>query len=133
VVASTLVKLRGTRSTAPVDESLHTVSAIGLHHAKVRAFHVKYYGADQVPRMEEPLHTVTTKARFGLFTIQRVEYEIVDIGMRMLASHELYVAQEFPVDYVIEEIPDPALLFAGGEPVAVDPLRLPRVQLTTSA
>ncbi|WP_371763346.1 DNA cytosine methyltransferase [Massilia sp.] len=133
VVASTLVKLRGTSSTAPVDEPLHTVSAGGQHHAEVRAFLVKYYGADQDPRLEEPLHTVTTKDRFGLVTIQGVDYEIVDIGLRMLAPHELYLAQGFPADYVIEEIPDPALLFADGVQAAVDPLQLPRVPLTKSA
>jgi DNA (cytosine-5)-methyltransferase 1 len=133
LVAGTLVKLRGTSSTAPVDEPLHTVSAGGQHHAEVRAFLVKYYGADQDPRLEEPLHTVTTKDRFGLVTIQGVDYEIVDIGLRMLAPHELYAAQGFPADYVIEEIPDPALLFADGVQAATDPLQLPRVPLTKSA
>lgn len=133
LVAASLVKLRGTSSTAAVNEPLHTVSAGGQHHAEVRAFLVKYYGADQDPRLEEPLHTVTTKDRFGLVTIQGVDYEIVDIGLRMLAPHELYLAQGFPADYVIEEIPDPALLFAGGEQVATDPLQLPRVPLTKSA
>lgn len=133
LVAGTLVKLRGTSSTAAVDEPLHTVSAGGQHHAEVRAFLVKYYGADQDPRLEEPLHTVTTKDRFGLVTIQGVDYEIVDIGLRMLAPHELYLAQGFPADYVIEEIPDPALLFADGQQAAADPLQLPRVQLTKSA
>jgi DNA (cytosine-5)-methyltransferase 1 len=133
VVTSTLVKLRGTSSTAAVNEPLHTVSAGGQHHAEVRAFLVKYYGADQDPRLEEPLHTVTTRDRFGLVTIQGVDYEIVDIGLRMLAPHELYRAQGFPANYVIEEIPDPALLFANGEQVAADPLQLPRVPLTKSA
>jgi DNA (cytosine-5)-methyltransferase 1 len=133
LVAGTLVKLRGTSSTAAVDEPLHTVSAGGQHHAEVRAFLVKYYGADQDPRLEEPLHTVTTKDRFGLVTIQGIDYEIVDIGLRMLAPHELYLAQGFPADYVIEEIPDPALLFADGVQAVVDPLQLPRVQLTKSA
>jgi DNA (cytosine-5)-methyltransferase 1 len=133
IVTSTLVKLRGTSSTAAVDEPLHTISAGGQHHAEVRAFLVKYYGADQDPRLEEPLHTVTTKDRFGLVTIQGVDYEIVDIGLRMLAPHELYLAQGFPADYVINEIPDPALLFADGVQAAADPLRLPRVPLTKSA
>lgn len=133
LVAGTLVKLRGTSAAAPADEPLHTVSAGGQHHAEVRAFLVKYYGADQDPRLEEPLHTVTTKDRFGLVTIQGVDYEIVDIGLRMLAPHELYAAQGFPADYVIEEIPDPALLFADGVQAAADPLQLPRVPLTKSA
>jgi DNA (cytosine-5)-methyltransferase 1 len=133
LVAGTLVKLRGTSSSAAVDEPLHTVSAGGQHHAEVRAFLVKYYGSDQNPRLEEPLHTVTTKDRFGLVTIQGVDYEIVDIGLRMLAPHELYLAQGFPTDYVIQQIPDPALLFADGAQVDGDPLQLPRVALTKSA
>ena len=34
----------------------------------MRAFLIKYYGTDQDPRLEEPLHTVTTKDRYGLVT-----------------------------------------------------------------
>lgn len=133
LVSSHLVKLRGTSTAAGMDEPLHTVSAGGQHHAEVRAFLLKYYGTDQDPRLDEPLHTVTTKDRYGLVTIQGVDYEIVDIGLRMLAPHELYRAQGFPEHYIINEIPDPALLFVGGEQVDVDPLSLPRIPLTKSA
>jgi len=133
LVASSLVKLRGTSTAAGVDEPLHTISAGGFHHAEVRAFLLKYYGTDQDPRLSEPLHTVTTKDRYGLVTIQGQDYEIVDIGLRMLAPHELYRAQGFPVGYVIDEIPDPALLFADGAQIAADPLSLPRIPLTKSA
>ncbi|MEH6434320.1 DNA cytosine methyltransferase [Massilia sp. DD77] len=133
LVSSHLLKLRGTSTAAGADEPLHTISAGGQHHAEVRAFLLKYYGTDQDPRLTEPLHTVTTKDRYGLVTIQGQDYEIVDIGLRMLAPHELYRAQGFPADYVINEIPDPALLFAGGEQVAADPLSLPRIPLTKSA
>jgi DNA (cytosine-5)-methyltransferase 1 len=38
-----------------------------------------------------------------------VDYQIVDIGLRMLEPAELYRAQGFPADYVIKEIPDPEL------------------------
>jgi DNA (cytosine-5)-methyltransferase 1 len=133
VVASTLVKLRGTSTTAPVDEPLHTVSAGGQHHAEVRAFLLKYYGTDQDPQLAAPLHTVTTKDRYGLVTIQGQDYQIVDIGLRMLAPHELYRAQGFPEHYVIREIPDPTRLFANGVQVDADVLALPRVPLTKSA
>jgi len=71
----------------------------------VRAFLVNYYGTDQDPRLEEPLHTVTTKDRYGLVTIQGIDYQIVDIGLRMLEPAELYRAQGFPAAYVIREIP----------------------------
>lgn len=101
LVASSLVKLRGTSSTAGVDEPLHTISAGGQHHAEVRAFLLKYYGTDQDPRLDEPLHTVTTKDRYGLVTIEGQDWEIVDIGLRMLMPRELYLAQGFPPHYVI--------------------------------
>ncbi|MYN42708.1 DNA methyltransferase [Duganella sp. FT109W] len=133
VMTSSLVKLRGTSSTAGMDEPLHTVSAGGQHHAEVRAFLVKYYGSDQDPRLEEPLHTVTTKDRFGLVTIEGVDYQIVDIGLRMLEPAELYRAQGFPAGYVIREIPDPKLLFKDGHQAEGNPLELPRVPLTKSA
>ncbi|WP_407280562.1 DNA cytosine methyltransferase [Aromatoleum evansii] len=109
LVASHLVKLRGTSSTAGTDEPLHTISAGGMHHAEVRAFLVKYYGTDQDPRLEEPLHTVTTKDRYGLVTVAGEQYEIADIGMRMLTPRELFRAQGFPEHYIIGDDPTQGL------------------------
>ncbi|MBX2805462.1 MAG: DNA cytosine methyltransferase, partial [Hyphomicrobiales bacterium] len=40
--------------------------------------------------------------RFGLVIIKGLEYQIVDIGMRMLSPAELFRAQGFPDDYVID-------------------------------
>ncbi|MFC3457222.1 DNA cytosine methyltransferase [Massilia haematophila] len=133
LVSSHLVKLRGTSTAAGADEPLHTISAGGQHHAEVRAFLLAYYGTDQDQSPDSPLATVTSRDRFGLVTIKGVDYQIVDIGLRMLAPHELYRAQGFPAHYIIDEIPDPALLFVDGEQVAADPLSLPRVRLTKSA
>lgn len=133
LVASSLVKLRGTSTAAGADEPLHTISAGGQHHAEVRAFLLAYYGASETNDVADPLNTVTSRDRFGLVTIHGQDYEIVDIGLRMLAPHELYRAQGFPADYVIDEIPDPAKLFVDGEQVGGDPLLLPRVPLTKSA
>ena len=133
LVASSLVKLRGTSTAAAADEPLATISAGGQHHGEVRAFLLAYYGTDQDQTPGSPLATVTSRDRFGLVTIQGQDYEIVDIGLRMLAPHELYRAQGFPADYVIDEIPDPELLFVGGEQVDGDPLALPRIPLTKSA
>jgi DNA (cytosine-5)-methyltransferase 1 len=106
LVTSNLVKLRGTSTAQATDEPLHTVSAGGTHFAEVRAFLIAYYGSDQDPRLEDPMHTVTTKHRFGLVTVQGEEYAIVDIGLRMLSPRELYNAQGFPADYKIEAGPD---------------------------
>lgn len=105
IVTSNLVKLRGTCAHGqPTDEPLHTVSAGGTHMAEVRAFLLKYYGTDQDPQLGEPLHTVTTKDRYGIVTVTigGEEYAIVDIGMRMLTPRELFAAQGFPADYIID-------------------------------
>jgi DNA (cytosine-5)-methyltransferase 1 len=70
----------------------------------VRAFLLKYYGAEghaQTQSLFDPVHTVTTKARFGLVTIHGEQYAIADIGMRMLQPHELFAAQGFPDHYDI--------------------------------
>ena len=40
--------------------------------------------------------------RFGLVTIGGEQYVIVDIGMRMLTPRELFNAQGFPPDYIID-------------------------------
>ena len=133
VVTSNLIKLRGTSTAAATDEPIGTISAQGQHHAEVRAFLLAYYGTDHDQTPGAPLATVTSRDRFGLVTIQGQDYEIVDIGLRMLAPHELYRAQGFPADYVINEIPDPAKLFLDGQQVAADPLSLPRIPLTKSA
>lgn len=106
VVTSNLVKLRGTCAHGqPVDEPLHTVSAGGNHMAEVRAFLVKYYGNEQDGHgLSNPLGTVTVNDRFGLVTVTIAgeEYVIVDIGMRMLSPRELFNAQGFPPDYIID-------------------------------
>jgi DNA (cytosine-5)-methyltransferase 1 len=80
----------------------------GGHHALVSAFLAKYYGTDQDPRLDEPLHTATTKPRFAVVTvtIDGVVFALVDIGMRMLSPRELFRAQGFPDAYVIDRLPD---------------------------
>ncbi|MES2319978.1 MAG: DNA cytosine methyltransferase [Pseudomonadota bacterium] len=133
LVASSLIKLRGDNVGSAMGEPLHTISAQGQHHAEVRAFLLSYYGSDQDPKIGGPLATVTSRDRFGLVTIHGQDYQIVDIGLRMLAPPELYRAQGFPAHYIINEIPDPALLFVDGRQTTLDPLSLPRIPLTKSA
>jgi len=99
---SFLSKLRGTNVGDKADAPLHTISAGGTHHAEVRALLIKYYGTDQDPQLGEPLHTITTKDRFALVIIDGDVYEITDIGLRMLWPHELFLAQSFPRDYIID-------------------------------
>lgn len=103
LVTSHLLKLKGQEYGASLDKPLHTVTAGGNNFGEVRAFLMKYYGNEENGQtLNEPLHTVTTKDRFGLVTVHGVDYQIVDIGMRMLEPRELFAAQGFPSNYIIE-------------------------------
>ncbi|WP_040440312.1 DNA cytosine methyltransferase [Algicola sagamiensis] len=99
LVTSHMVKLRGTNLGHGTDEPVHTISAGGLHIGEVRAFMIKYYGTNYGHSCDQPLQTITSKHRFGLVTVEGEDYQIVDIGMRMLEPHELFAAQGFPGDY----------------------------------
>lgn len=107
LVSSHIVKLKGTcRDGQSLEVPLATVAAQGQHYGEVRAFLIKYYGTDQAPQIEMPLGTVTTRDRFALVTVAGENYVIVDIGMRMLTPRELYNAQGFPRDYMIDPVVD---------------------------
>lgn len=83
-------------------EPLHTVTTSPGHFGEVRAFLTKYYGAGTGQDIKAPLDTITAQDRFGLVTIYGTEYQIVDIGLRMLEPKELYGCQGFPDDYIID-------------------------------
>lgn len=104
LVTSNLIKLRGTcKDGQQVTQPMPTITAGGLHIGEVRAFLLKYYGNEKEGvSLNDPLHTVTTNDRFGLVTVEGIDYQIVDIGMRMLQPHELYHAQGFPSWYIID-------------------------------
>ncbi|ENZ79602.1 DNA cytosine methyltransferase [Ralstonia pickettii] len=105
LVSSHMVKLRGECTGSATAEPVPTISAQGMHIGEVRAFLVKYYsegGQDQDCR--DPMHTIPTKDRLGLVTVAGEQYQIADIGMRMLEPHELYAAQGFPSSYVIAPV-----------------------------
>lgn len=103
LVTSHLIKLRGTCPDGqPVTEPIPTITAGGKHIGEVRAFLLKYYGTNIGQGCDGPLQTITTKHRFGLVTVEGQDYQIVDIGMRMLEPHELFAAQGFPSSYIID-------------------------------
>lgn len=105
VIASSLVKLKGTCNHGQsLDRPLDSIAAQGNHYANVQAFLIKYYGTGGAVSVEEPLDAITSKARFGLVTIHGQDYQIVDIGMRMLEPHELYRCQGFPAGYKHEVV-----------------------------
>jgi DNA (cytosine-5)-methyltransferase 1 len=100
VVAAHLVRLKGTcQDGQAIEEPVGSIQAQGQHWGLVHTFLVTYYGQGVATPLNEPLETITSKPRFGLVTIHGEDYEIVDIGVRMLQPHELYRAQGFPADY----------------------------------
>ena len=104
-----LTKFQQNSRGQAADQPLHTVMAGAPRFAEVRAFLVKYYGATtgQEQQVSLPLHTVTARARFGLVvTVAGEDYEIADIGMRMLVPRELFAAQGFPATYRIDPAVD---------------------------
>lgn len=120
VVAAHLAHLRGNCDARDLGTPLHTVSAGGQHHAvveyrlspqdeagalRVAAFLMEYYSeGGQWSDLRDPLNTITTRDRLALVTvtIQGTPYVIVDIGLRMLTPRELYRAQGFRENYIIE-------------------------------
>jgi DNA (cytosine-5)-methyltransferase 1 len=71
---------------------------------RVAAFLISYYGTDNVSGCDSPSPTITTKDRIGLVTVlvKGTPYVIVDICLRMIKPPELYRAQGFPRDYIID-------------------------------
>lgn len=85
-----------------VDEPLMTVDASN-RYGLCMAFLTRYYGNGAEPTdVSEPMPTQTSKDRFGLVEVFGDGYRITDIGLRMLTPRELYDAQGFPHDYIID-------------------------------
>jgi len=102
LVTSFLSKFYKSGTGQDVREPLHTVTCSPGHFGEVRAYLIKYYGQGTGQDIKEPLDTVTAQDRFGLVTIQGVNYQIADIGLRMLEPKELYGCQGFPDNYIID-------------------------------
>jgi DNA (cytosine-5)-methyltransferase 1 len=111
LVAAFLAKHFGGVVGQKLDQPASTITAVD-HHAlvtaevgsrseQVRAFLTTYYGQGVGQDLREPLRTVVARDRFGLVTVNGADYEIADIGMRMLEPHELLRAQfgRFAEDY----------------------------------
>lgn len=100
--AATLIQMNNHCDGRDIKEPIPTITAGDGHFGEVRAFLMKFYGQGTGQDIKDPLDTVTTKDRFGLVTINGVDYQIVDIGLRMLEPRELYGCQGFPDDYIID-------------------------------
>jgi len=106
LIAPTLIQYHTETSKSSVrgqkvDEPIMTLDS-SPRYGLVSAFLIKYYGKGIGQDIKEPLDTVVSKDRFGLVTIKGVDYKIADIGLRMLTPRELFNAQGFPEDYIID-------------------------------
>jgi DNA (cytosine-5)-methyltransferase 1 len=120
IVTAHLSTLRRNCIGRGMNELVPTITAGAEHHAlveytlspeaeagalRVASFLMGYYGSDNVYDLRDPAATITTRDRLALVTvsIKGTPYVIVDIGMRMLTPRELYRAQGFPDNYVIDK------------------------------
>lgn len=88
-----------------LDKPLMTADSSN-RYGLVTALLIKYYGQGEGQSLREPLHTITAKDRFGLVIVRGEPYQIIDIGLRMLTPRELFRAQGFPEDYIIDRDAD---------------------------
>ena len=102
IVTANLIQMNNHCDGRDIRQPLPTITTGDGHFGEVRAFLIKYYGQGTGQDLKEPLDTVPTHDRFGLVTIHGVDYQIVDIGLRMLEPRELYGCQGFPDDYIID-------------------------------
>ena len=102
VVTANLIQMNNHCDGRDMRDPIPTITAGDGHFGEVRAFLVKYYGQGTGQDLKELLDTIPTHDRFGLVTIKGVDYQIVDIGLRMLEPRELYGCQGFPDDYIID-------------------------------
>lgn len=105
-----LTVLRNHMDSKSINEPLNTITAKAMHFSFVKVY-VKQYSEDvwlgYWQKIRAMLNEYTewnlNDNEIIVFNIDGTEYFIYDIGMRMLQPKELYAAQGFPKDYVIEK------------------------------
>lgn len=104
-----MVKLKGTNLSGPVSEPVQTITAGGGHFGVVTTYVAPVSpGADlkNWPEIRELLNTYCgyslKENEVILFRISGSLYFMADVGLRMLTPRELYRANGFPDDYIID-------------------------------
>lgn len=106
---SYLTILRRNMDCKALNEPLPTITAHANHFAKTDVYLRKYDSQNlgHWGEIRELLNTYTdwniSANQVLIFCIDGVEYFISDIGLRMLQPKELYKAQGFPDDYIIDK------------------------------
>ena len=109
LIISHLVKMKGTNIGQSAYEPLQTITAGGLHFGEVRTVLTKITGNKDLghwPEIREMLNKYCGYSiaddEILLLRINGDMYFVSNIGMRMLQPHELFAAQGFPADYIID-------------------------------
>lgn len=109
VCTNYLTILRHNMDFRSVQEPLNTITTSGAHFAITRVYIRKYSEGCSLgywSKVRELLNKYTewdlADDEILIFNIKGVEYYISDIGLRMLQPKELYRAQGFPDDYIID-------------------------------
>lgn len=104
-----LTILRNNMDCRAINEPLNTITTSGAHFAYTKVYVKKYKPGCNLynwSKVRELLNTYTdwnlADNEILIFNINGVEQFIYDIGLRMLQPKELYKAQGFPEDYIIE-------------------------------
>lgn len=110
LVESHLCILRRNEDCRSEELPLPTITASGAHFAEIRTEIVKYSGGANLGNWAEVRDLLNTYCGYTmaddeilLLEINGEKYFIYDIGMRMLEPKELYAAQGFPPDYIIDK------------------------------
>ncbi|MGF9694718.1 DNA cytosine methyltransferase [Rhizobium sp. 0TCS1.26] len=107
LVAPYLQAYYGTGDGGEEDQPTRTITTKDRHGHVEASLRAPPFTADQMERAREVadflrIHGFWDEREFVTLTIGGETYVIVDIGMRMLTPRELYNAQGFPPDYVID-------------------------------
>ena len=110
VVATHIVKMKGDNLGQSADEPIQTVTASGLHFGAVTTTiiqaspEMELYNWSKVRELLNQYCDYKLKDdEILLIAIKGIWYYIADIGLRMLSPCELFAANGFPADYVIDK------------------------------
>lgn len=109
LIESHLCVLRNNQDCKSLNEPLPTECTSGGHFAEIRTSIIKYPPEKRLSHWSEIRELLNKYCGYNLsddeillLDINGDNYYIADIGMRMLEPRELYNAQGFPADYIID-------------------------------
>ncbi|MFC3169261.1 DNA cytosine methyltransferase [Paracoccus fontiphilus] len=108
-VAAWMAKWYGTDQDPRIGEPMHTVTTKDRFDIEVAQLAVPPFSTEHEARARQVAdflraHDAWDGGEFVTLTVEGATFVVVDIGMRMLTPRELFNAQGFPADYVIEGV-----------------------------